>query len=261
MAEFKYKKTRSIPLAMLLAAGAIGYYLSLPISGLGQDNISSNLVPPEKITPRQTVSDREVQRLKAEIQKEREKTDSYQTELSEEKKYSQFLIGEIQKNKTLAGLTPMRGPGIIIRLSESTGSIEPNYAPGSFLIHQEDLLNILNELWHNDAEAIAVGGSSGRFERITTFSPLRCSGGAIEVNDQRMVPPFEIRAIGKPDLLKSVLEMRGGYLEKLLAYQISATVQISDMVEIPAYSGSTLNLYGHGVVGTKEILPEGEEGR
>ncbi len=182
----------------------------------------------------------------------------YQQELQSEKEYSQFLLGEVQKYKILACLTPMRGPGVIITLSESREPTPDNMEAEALLIHQEDLLKIINELWANEAEAVAIG--SGRYvERITTFSPITCSGGAIIVNDQRMVPPFVIKAIGDPELLKSVLEIRGGYLEKLKAFNINVTVDTSTAVDIPAYSGTTLSLYSHAILGDELMEPPSGE--
>jgi uncharacterized protein YlxW (UPF0749 family) len=246
---------------MLIAVAGVGFCLSLPISGLGVKDKYENLLPPKSYMPPSQADERDIRLLKDEVEKERHKAGLYQNELKDEKEYSRFLLGEVQKYKILAGLTAMRGPGIIITLSESRDPTPPTWDPEALLIHHEDLLKIINELWQNKAEAIAIGSGSGRYvERITTFSPITCSGGAIIVNDQRMVPPFEIRAIGDPELLKSVLEMRGGYLEKLGAFNINVMIQTSDAVEIPAYSGSTLSLYSHAIIGDEEKSLPDEKG-
>ena len=251
-----FRSKRPVPLLMFIVAAAAGFYLSLPISGLGAKEKYEDVLPPKSFLTSADASERDKRLLKDEVERERYLSGLYQTQLQNEKDYSKFLLDEVQKYKVLAGLTAMRGPGVIITLSESNGPTPAEMDPEVLLIHNDDLLKIVNELWQNEAEAIAIGSASGRLmERITNFSPISCSGGACTINDQRMVPPFEIRAIGDAELLKGVLEIRGGYIEKLRAFNINVVVQISDAVEIPAYSGTTVNLYGHAIIADEEVVP------
>jgi len=254
-----FRSKRPVPVLIIIVAAAVGFYLSLPISGLGIREKYEDVLPTKSFLSPADATERDKRLLKDEVERERYQSGLYQSQLQNEKDYSRFLLGEVQKYKILAGLTAMRGPGVIITLSESHGPTPAEMDPEVLLIHNEDLLRIVNELWQNKAEAIAIGSASGRYvERITTFSPISCSGGACIINDQRMVPPFEIRAIGDADLLKSVLEIRGGFLEKLRSFNINVDVQTSDAVEIPAYNGTTVNLYSHAVIGDEEIMPPSE---
>ena len=257
--DIKFRSKRPVPVILLIAAAATGFYLSLPISGLGGKEDFVGITPVSDDTPIGSSTEKDIQLLKDQLDTERQEYSKIEKRLLEEKGYSQDLLLAVRRYREIAGMTDVIGPGIILTLSESKSSGFPDENPGQFLIHQQDLLNIINELWHNDADAVAVGSpGGGTMERITTFTPVRCSGGAIIVNDTRMVPPFEIRAIGEPGLLKTVLEIRGGYLDDLKLINIDSIVETSDRVFIPKYNGITLWLHARSILGgvDENIIPD-----
>ena len=253
------RSKRPVPLLMFIMAAAAGFYLSIPVSGLGLKEKFENVLPAKSYLTPADASERDKSLLKDEVARERYQSGLYQSQLQNEKDFSKLLLEDVQKYKILAGLTAMRGPGVIITISESNQPTPADLAPEALMVQNDELLQIVNELRMNKAEAIAIGSGAGRnVERVTSFSQISCSGGACEINDQRMVPPFEIRAIGDAQLLKSALEIRGGFIEKLRSYNINVDVQPSDAVEIPAYSGTIANLYSHAVVGEEEAKPPAE---
>jgi uncharacterized protein YlxW (UPF0749 family) len=69
----------------------------------------------------------------------------------------------------------------------------------------------------------------------------------IDINNTRMAPPFEIYAIGNTDNLYSSLTMPGGVLQPLSFFNIQATIDKSNDLTVPPYSGSTLFQYAHPV--------------
>ena len=66
-----------------------------------------------------------------------------------------------------------------------------------YIIHDDDLLRVINELRAAGAEAIAING-----ERIVAMSEIRCAGPTLSVNNNRSAPPYEIKAIGNPNNLE-----------------------------------------------------------
>ncbi len=78
------------------------------------------------------------------------------------------------------------------------------------LIHDEDLLKLVNELKAAGAEAITVNE-----QRVVASTEIRCAGPTISVNNNRISPPYVIQAIGDPAGLESALKMRGVALLKL----------------------------------------------
>jgi uncharacterized protein YlxW (UPF0749 family) len=257
----QFRSKRSVPVVLLIAAAAVGFYLSLPISGLGGKEDLSEASPPSEGNVQVFSSDKEIQLLENELDSARQEVMKLEKELLDEKVASQDRLRMVKGNRELAGLTDVIGEGVIITLSEKKGNGGFVQKPGKSIIHQEDLLNIINELWYHGAEAIAVGSpDGGEMERITTFSPAHCDSGIIWVNKTEMYPPFEIRATGKAGLLKSVLERRTGYLEILSTANIESKVETSEAVYIPRYSGLTKWRYTHSLLAGIEDVVEQETG-
>jgi len=143
------------------------------------------------------------------------------------------LNEELAKANMAAGLVAVRGKGVIVTLNDSPRGLQPGEDPNLYLIHDEDLLKVVNELRAAGAEAISING-----QRLVANSEIRCAGTTILVNVNKIAPPFVINAIGDPEVLKSSLLIKGGWLETLEIWGIKAQIQPSDNIEVPAYKGS-----------------------
>ncbi|MDD4802027.1 MAG: DUF881 domain-containing protein [Syntrophomonas sp.] len=143
------------------------------------------------------------------------------------------LQEELKKSNIAAGFISVEGPGIIVTLNDSPRAIQPGDDPNSLLVHDEDILFIVNEMKASGAEAICVND-----ERITAMSEIRCAGTTILVNWNKIAPPFVIKAIGDPQMLESGLLIRGGKLEELKLYGLQTQVERKDKLEIPAFTGA-----------------------
>jgi uncharacterized protein YlxW (UPF0749 family) len=98
-----------------------------------------------------------------------------------------------------AGLTPVMGRGIVITLQDApaVGELDPN----EYLIHDNNITEILDELKANGAQAISING-----ERLITTTKPVCAGPTIIVNDSRYPAPYVIKAIGDPDVLYDAIQ-------------------------------------------------------
>jgi len=115
--------------------------------------------------------------------------------------------GELAKNldvaRIQAGLTAVSGPGVVVTLSEPPAP-SPSATPGGDgtsngapnILTDRDVRSVVNELWHDGAEAIAVNGV-----RLTPTSSIRLAGEAVLVDTQAVIAPYTISAIGDADLL------------------------------------------------------------
>lgn len=171
-------------------------------------------------------------------------TEHERDELSEElhKMQTAAVSTDNQQDKDLlryrAALVPLEGEGVIVRMDDSTKPAKAGENPNLYVIHDDDLLRVVNELRAAGAEAIAING-----QRLTGTSEIRCAGPTLSVNNVRSSAPFEIRAIGDKKSLENALRMRGGVAETLGVWGIQLDIKASDDVYIPPYRGSIRQSY------------------
>jgi uncharacterized protein YlxW (UPF0749 family) len=103
-----------------------------------------------------------------------------------------------------AGATEVSGPGLRITLGNPPTSTvaNPSARDGTTPISQVavltdlDVRSVVNELWIDGAEAIAVNGV-----RLTPISAIRFAGQAVLVDFQPIESPYVIEAVGDSDRL------------------------------------------------------------
>lgn len=140
---------------------------------------------------------------------------------------------ELERARIEAGVTELTGPGVEVTLNDSSTSLRPGENPNLFVLHDEDILKVLNELRAAGAEAISISG-----QRVLATTEVRCNGPTILLNKKRLAPPYIISAIGNPDTLENSLKMRGGVAETLQYWGIQVVVKKLPQVTVPAYNGA-----------------------
>jgi uncharacterized protein YlxW (UPF0749 family) len=111
---------------------------------------------------------------------------------------------QLRRAQLLAGATPVVGQGLAVELANppqptaTASSGRPGSTPiyGAQLLTDRDVRSIVNELWHDGAEAIAVNGV-----RLTPTSAIRFAGQAVLVDFAPITSPYTIDAIGDSDVL------------------------------------------------------------
>lgn len=146
---------------------------------------------------------------------------------------SRAIQGELDKTRVLAGMTPVRGQGVEVTLNDSPKKLKPGENPNLYLLHEEDLLKVINELRSGGAEAISING-----QRLLATSEIRCAGTTILVNTKKVVPPLVILATGDPAALQSSLEIKGGIVETMRIWGLIVDVKRRPDITVPAFSGS-----------------------
>ena len=133
---------------------------------------------------------------------------------------------------------PLMGPGVDVTINDSSKPLERGEDPNLSIVHNDDLLRLVNELKSAGAEAVAVNG-----QRLVDTTEIACAGSTILINRTRVAPPFLVKAIGNPDTMATALTMRGGIVEYLQFYGIQVNIAKQSKVVIPAYTGSTIFKY------------------
>lgn len=140
---------------------------------------------------------------------------------------------EIKNNQVLLGLTEVSGQGIIITLDENR-EVNPNEVLNisEYLVHEQDLLYIINELFNSGADAISIND-----QRIVTTTAIQCDGNIIRINGKMVGVPIVIKAVGFPKRMEYALARPGGYLQKMANDGVEVFTQPTENVTVPKYEG------------------------
>jgi len=144
--------------------------------------------------------------------------------------------------KLQACMLPLEGEGVIVKLDDSTRVAKSGENPNVYLIHDDDILRVINELRAAGAEAVSLNG-----QRLVATSEIRCAGPTLSVNNVRSAAPYEIRAIGEKKSLENAIKMRGGVADTLKVWGIQLEVSPADKIYIPPYKGTFKRTYSRVV--------------
>jgi uncharacterized protein YlxW (UPF0749 family) len=186
-----------------------------------------------------------IQRLETEQQELKTTLAELRSELAERQQTAaaqtdrlQALETELQRQRLLAGLSPMQGPGVVVTLDDSRVQIPLGADPNAYIIHEYDLRDIVNLLWMAGSEAIAING-----ERLANNSSIYCVGSTVMVNNTRLSPPYLIQATGNPRVQQDYLRnpsYLGNLKEKQRLYDLLFEVRGVSNLRLPAYTGGFL---------------------
>lgn len=177
---------------------------------------------------------RDLEKAEEELEKERENSTKDNEDLENKEK-------EIQQGNKMIGLTEVTGPGVIVTLSDSKRDASSVLNANSLIVHDGDILSVINELKNAGAEAISIND-----QRLVPTSSIVCGGNIIQINGEKIGAPFVIKAIGLPEQL-AALERPGGYLEILKGYSIEVDFKKSNNITIPKYTGVISYKYAQSV--------------
>lgn len=179
--------------------------------------------------------------LAIKLEEAEKKRDALQEELyklQQDESRSSIKV-ENQRLRYEAGLTPVKGRGVIVTIEDSKMNVKVGENPNLYLIHDEDILKIVNELKAAGAEAISINE-----QRLVARSEIRCVGPTITINRKSFASPYIIKAIGKPDTLAGALQLRGGVAESLKVWGIDLNIKKEENIVVPGYDGSFIADYG-----------------
>ena len=143
---------------------------------------------------------------------------------------------DITLNNMLLGLVEVTGPGLEITLADNNTGLTKEGTEvldiSSQVVHNDDLLQVVNALNNAGAEAISING-----QRVVQTSAITCEGNIIKINGQRISSPFTIKAIGSPGLLSGSLNMIGGYLWYMKEDGVTVETKQLESITVEAYNG------------------------
>ena len=164
---------------------------------------------------------------------EAEKTlEDVRTEASAKNQEDTSAEKELKLNNALLGLTEVTGEGIVITLDDNRNENASDVAASKYLVHEEDLLQVVNELFNAGAEAIAING-----QRIVGQSTIICDGNIIRVNGERVTVPIKIEAICSKTIVNTLIRP-DGYLQLMADEMVEVKIDdTKSVIKIPKYEG------------------------
>lgn len=159
------------------------------------------------------------------------KLNEYKEKQQSTEESSKLIEEELAQTNMYLGKTDVQGQGITINLKDTDSEdIKP--------ISAEDLLVIVDYLKLAGAEAISINE-----QRIINMSDIvYVNNSIIYINQQRILAPYVIKAIGDPTNLESTLLGNGGYVELLKNIGFDVNIEKSK-VTIPKYSKEISHKY------------------
>lgn len=149
---------------------------------------------------------------------------------------------ELNNARVLTGVSDVEGQGVKLTLSDGTDKLNGvdirSQDDNSKIIHQEDVLEILNELKAVGAEAISVNG-----QRIVSNTEFICDGPFLLVNGVQLPSPFCFDVIGDKEKLYDYINADNNYFKVLKNRSISVEAVKEDNIKILGYTGKISSSY------------------
>ncbi len=175
-------------------------------------------------------------KMTQELQATRARLGEIEQKLAQDGGQNKLLAEQMQQARMQAGLLAMKGPGLVITLSDSNRRPGPDEDAYFFIIHDQDLQTLTNELFAAGAEAVSVND-----QRMITRSSIRCVGPSVLVNTVQLASPFVVKAIGPSKEIEGGLRMPNGFLDSMaLLIRSGGEIKITSSEEVitPAFRGS-----------------------
>ena len=146
---------------------------------------------------------------------------------------------DIERLEDPAGLTPRRGPGLTIVLSDAPAELieATDNDPNLMVVHQQDIQAVVNALWKGGAEAVTIEG-----QRVISTTGIKCEGSSVQLQGVPYPQPYEIQAVGDQTKLLQAIE-NDRYLDVYRSQSADPDIAVGwdltleDDVVAPAYDG------------------------
>ena len=124
----------------------------------------------------------DVENTENKLEEERTNATQNNTELTD-------LENEIKNGNKVLGMSEVSGNGIVITINDNQDIALSNWLadPNLLIVHDADLISVVNELKNAGAEAISINE-----QRLVTTSSIECDGNIIKVNGEKVGAPFTI---------------------------------------------------------------------
>ena len=233
---------RQMTRQQMLSLGVVAA-VALTIGFLVAGQVKAQLLTPSNQVARYQALVRSVQDLEAtnagargKIAALRAQIDALESEAAGRSAATQALRDQVSDLRAHAGLTAMHGPGVEVRLA--------NGAPGPdtgglarYLVNYQDVQDVVNLLFAQGAEGIAVNG-----RRITPLTAYSGSAGQVIIDQgPPLSSPIKVTAVGDRNRMAAALDDASALPDiraRQVQFQLHLTILGSPDLQLPAYDSS-----------------------
>lgn len=217
---------------VILGAFILGILIALYLKTLNPNKVYITLAEKMKIESEIDYTKKEIKKLEVLKEDNKKTLQEYKSVLgSSNKTITEVMEEELKHLKVVSGYSDIAGPGVIVTIKDSERDLESGENPNDLIVHDIDILRVLNDLKKAGAKAISING-----ERVIPKSKIKCSGATITVNETTYGQPFIIRAIGDVDMLKASIISPQSYASLLRdVYGISVNLEVKNKIIINSY--------------------------
>lgn len=212
----------------------LGFSITLQFKNTGEDY---NFVSVKTLNDLQNSINKEKEELKnlqELIQQKKKNLREYETAIKQDGSIQEVVKNEITLTQTITGFYDVEGPGIIVKLNDSQRELYEWEDPNSLIIHDQDVLIVINDLKVAGAEALSING-----QRIVSTTEIQCTGPTITVNGYTYGLPIIIKAIGDPATLDAAIKSPDSYGAMLRdVYGLVVESQVNPRVRISKFQGN-----------------------
>lgn len=231
------------PVALVAVVALLGFLLVIASTAASANR---RVEAPRKARLISLIQDRrrQVADLDAAVTELRTKVVAAQRDSAQAGRQDRTRSEEISRLALQAGTVPVRGPGLEVRLSDSSRSPASAEDAGALRIHDTDIQLVVNELFAAGAEAVSVNDN-----RIVATTAIRAAGDTIVVNFRPLVPPYRVTAIGAKKAPFEASRIATRFKRWTRLFGLGFSVKSRASLTLPAYSGR---------VGIASATPAGE---
>ena len=228
-----------------LASTAIVALVALATGFVLTGQVRSQLLTPSDQLARYQALQRSVQDLEAtnlterqQIATLRSQIDALESDAASRSAATQALQNQVNDLRARAGLTAMHGPGVEVDLSNGIPGPDTGGQTG-YLVNYQDVQDVVNLLFAQGAEGIAVNG-----RRITPLSAYSGSEGQVIIDQgPPLSSPLKVVAVGDRNRMQAALDNPSALPDiraRQVQFQLHLTFGGAPDLPLPAYDSSLL---------------------
>lgn len=220
---------------ILLIAFVLGIFIAIYLKSMDSDNVYISL-------EEKRLLESEINNKKVEISNLKKRKEEYEKSLkaykevikNENKSIEELMNEELDYLKVISGYSSIVGSGVVITIKDSERELSSGETPNDLLVHDIDILRILNDLKKAGSKGIAING-----ERVLPTSEIKCSGATITVNKTTYGQPFIIEAIGDTESLMASINAPQSYASLLRSvYGIYINIEENEEITLKFYENN-----------------------